>query len=46
MWNPWNKAKEALAEAKRIGGQLEVVSTGKALIEQAYNALVDEAEKD
>lgn len=42
MWNPWNKAKEALAEAKRIGGQLEVVSTGKALIEQAYNALVRE----
>ena len=42
MWNPWNKAKEALAEVKRIGGQLEVVSTGKALIEQAHKSLVGE----
>ena len=42
MWNPWNKSKEALAEAKRIGGQLEVVSTGKALIEQAHKSLVGE----
>lgn len=42
MWNPWNKAKEALAEVKRIGEQLEIVSTGKALLEQAYNALVGE----
>lgn len=42
MFNPWTKAKEALAEARRIGEQLEVVSTGKSLLEHAHKAIVSE----
>lgn len=40
MWNPWNKTKEALAEVKRIGEQLEVVSFRNSIVEQAHKALV------